>query len=196
MVCRCHNEQIQCGGEITSIAKFTVPIVATVFLGHRIALYRISVTLTIDNGSQFVSEFLAALCFSVWSILATTIENYANAIGQVEKFNKTFFAQLLQYIHNHETDWDLFMQLIIDDYSIEDHFATKTSPFSLILSRGLLGAFIWVATTAKEESQLSHAQAELKTVKQYLHLKQQEDAASQVLEESKDRNVYNHMQHH
>lgn len=80
------------------------PHVAMLVLENWIMPYKISDTVMMDNGPQFVSESFVALWASMGTKLVMTTEYCHQANGQVERFNMTLVARLRHYIGEHQND--------------------------------------------------------------------------------------------
>ena len=55
--------------------------------------------------------------------------------GLDERFNQTLQRQLLKFVEEEQTDWDLFIDTILFSYRVSPQDSTKVSPFSLVYGR-------------------------------------------------------------
>lgn len=123
---------------VIPIPKVTAPLVATVVMKHRIIPYERELdTFLGDNGPQFVSKFLAALCTSLGSKQVTTTECHSQSSGQVERHNKRIVSRL-RHIDDHQQDRDVALQPL--KYGYKCIVWPRKSPFSLVPSWALLQA--------------------------------------------------------
>lgn len=79
-------------GDIPTI-RVSAPMVATIFLKHWVVPYGIPNTLLTDNGPQFASKVLSALCASQLTRLIATTDSHPQSNGLVEQYVKALEAR-------------------------------------------------------------------------------------------------------
>lgn len=168
-----------------SVPKITALHVALVALKNWILPYGIFSTIVTENGPQFVSNVLAALCAAIGTKVVTTMETHPNAKGQREWFNDTLVACQRHYIDEQRTNWNANVQLLIGDDYTKVHRTNNTSPTSLILSRKPRGALVSEKTrTMDKYSTMSLNEAKQKALENLRLLEQQAEGASRKAVES------------
>ena len=55
--------------------------------------------------------------------------------GLDERFNQTLHRQLLKFVSDEPTNWDLFLDSILFSYRVSHQDSTKHSPFFLVYGR-------------------------------------------------------------
>ena len=55
--------------------------------------------------------------------------------GLDERFNQTLQRQLLKYVNDEQTDWDLYLDTVLFSYQVSRQDSTKTSSFLLVYGR-------------------------------------------------------------
>lgn len=119
----------------TTVPKTTAPNVALEVLENFVMPYGIPNTIMTDNGPLFVPTSFAALYPFMGTKMATTAEFHHQANGQVERFKKALVAYLRHQNGEYQTNWDQYVQSLTYENNTPVQRTTKTSPFSLVLSR-------------------------------------------------------------
>lgn len=55
--------------------------------------------------------------------------------GKTESYNKTIFSRMFNYVYEHQSYWDTYIQLLTCAYNNQMHHSTGIKPFELVLSR-------------------------------------------------------------
>lgn len=117
------------------VVSVTSTAAATVSVENWIMRYDIPTYLLTDNGPQFDSKFFAAICVRLGLKHLTMTAYHLQTNGQVKRFNQTIAGRLRQYVAEHQTDWDLYVQPLTYAHNAQVHKSTCTTPFSLTLSQ-------------------------------------------------------------
>ena len=96
-------------------------------------------TLISDNGKQFAANFFQAVCSLLGLPNIFTYTYHPKSNGQVERYNRTILATLLNYVNKHQDDWERYATALTYAYNNHFHRSTGTTPFSLVFSRPPLG---------------------------------------------------------
>jgi hypothetical protein len=88
-----------------------------------------------DQGVQFTAELTTALTtlFGVDQRFSTTYHPQTNGI--TERFNQTLKAQLAIQIQHNQTDWDIFVPMVVASYNNTVHESTRETPFFIARGR-------------------------------------------------------------
>lgn len=121
--------------------KTIVADMARIFVEDWVILYGISDQSLMDNNPQFVGKFFCSVCIGLGTKLLTTTAHHPQTSGQSERYNKTILNQLRHYIGEHQDHWDTFAQPLDYAYNAQTHVLTKTTSFSLALTREPPAAF-------------------------------------------------------
>ena len=130
-----HTDRFTKLTQVTPLRRSDAYTVAVAFVEHWIFKYDPPKTLISDNGKQFASKFLQAVCsiLGLSNIFTSTYHPQTN--GQVERYNRTILAMPRNYVNEHQDDWDRYATALTYAYNNCVHRSTGTTPFSLVLSR-------------------------------------------------------------
>ena len=116
------------------LRKINALNVAIAFVEHWVFKYGPPRTLISDNGRQFASKFFLRVCGYVGLSNIFTSTYHPQTNGQVERYNRTILAMLLNYVNEHQDDWDQHVTPLTYAYNTSVHRTTGTTPFALVLS--------------------------------------------------------------
>lgn len=88
-----------------------------------------------DRGTNFISHLMEDLYQYINARKITTTPYNPQANGQVERFNHTLCSMLRTFVNQHQTDWDLHLNVCQFAYRIAVNATTKYSPFYLVYGR-------------------------------------------------------------
>ena len=88
-----------------------------------------------DQGANFMSNVVKEVCeyFRINKINTTPYNPKCD--GLVERFNKTIAQMLSSYSDANQTNWDLYLPLILFAYRTSQQSTSKESPFALLYGR-------------------------------------------------------------
>lgn len=104
-----------------------------------------------DSGPQITSKLIHVLCALMRTKLIRTTEYRPEANEKVETSYMTLVAKFCENINEHQSNWESFVQLVVYGYKTQVHCTTKTSPFSVVLSREQPEAIMNPTTRIPEE---------------------------------------------
>ena len=121
--------------QVVSLPRINAYTVAVAFCEAWVFKYGAPRSLLSDNGKQFVAQLFQSVCkiLGVSNIFTATYHPQTN--GQVERYNRTILSMLRNYVNEHQSDWDEYVSALTYAYNTHVHRTTKTTPFSLVLSR-------------------------------------------------------------
>jgi transposase InsO family protein len=96
---------------------------------HRFGIRR---TLTIDQGTSFISKEVREFVDSYGIKLLNSSPYYAQANGQAESSNKTLVKLIKKKIEDNPRRWHEVLSEALWAYHISRHGATKVTPFELV----------------------------------------------------------------
>jgi transposase InsO family protein len=94
-------------------------------------------TLLSDQGSNFLSELIAAVLtlFHVKKLSTTAYHPQTN--GLTERFNATLVTMLTHFTNKQQDDWDTYIPYVLLAYRSAPHPLLKTSPFYVLYGRNI-----------------------------------------------------------
>lgn len=121
-------------GAVTT-SKTTTADIASICTEHWTTPYRIPDYVRTDNGTQSVSKLFESVCAFLGTKHLTTTGYHSQRNGQVGIFNYTIIKRPRHYMAEHPRNWDIYVHLLTDAYSMQARHSTNLPLFSLILSR-------------------------------------------------------------
>jgi transposase InsO family protein len=117
------------------LRNITANTVCYAFIEEWVHVYGAPSILLSDNGTQFTSRTMLALCrhYGIRQVFTNPYHPQTN--GQVERFNKTLAAQLRANVAEDQTIWDQFTSSVTYAYNSQVNSSTGYRPFDLILTR-------------------------------------------------------------
>ncbi len=117
------------------IPDITAKTVATALLEHVILIFGPCTQLHTDLGKQFTSSVMREVCnfFSINKSFSTAYRPQVQ--GLVERFNGTLVTALSKLCNDHQTDWDVYVPMVLWGYRTVPNASTGYSPFKLLLGR-------------------------------------------------------------
>lgn len=120
------------------MAKITANMVSKAFIVHWIIPYGIPNFVLTYNGPQFTEKCFASMFGYQQFTHLTTTSYHLRDNGQTERYKKTLMDRLGHYVGEHQNYRDDYVHLLYG-YKIQFHLSTKTTPFSIWISRQLNG---------------------------------------------------------
>ncbi|CAF2118563.1 unnamed protein product [Rotaria magnacalcarata] len=97
--------------------------------------------LIIDNGAHFSNALMKAIIQTTNIKHAFSASYLPQTNGQVERFNATFSVQLTKYCNKENSDWDIFLQQVVNAYNTGIHAKTGFAPYELAFGRKFRSPF-------------------------------------------------------
>jgi hypothetical protein len=118
------------------LKTITADTVCNAFIEEWVHIYGAPAILLSDNGTQFTSRTMLALCryYNIKQVFTNPYHPQTN--GQVERFNKTLAAQLRASVAEDQKLWDQFISSVTYAYNTQVNSSTGYRPFDLALTRG------------------------------------------------------------
>lgn len=109
--------------------------VAKIFINEIITRHSAPSKLLSDQGQNFLSNLIKSICeyFKINKI--QTAPYNPKCDGLVERFNKTLCKMLSAYSNSNQTNWDLYLPLVLFAYRTAEQSTSGYSPFSLLYGR-------------------------------------------------------------
>ena len=85
-----------------------------------------------DRGSQFMSQVFKALANAAGVKHTPSTSYHPQTNGLTERFNHTLCVMLSMYVHDNQSDWDLYLPFVQYAYRDTPHTSTGYSPFELL----------------------------------------------------------------
>ena len=108
---------------------------ATVLIDEIVCRFGVPEAIHSDQGSNFVSKVIQALCSELGVKLSQTTAYHPEGNCQVEHFNRTLEGMLSKVISDHQRDWDDYLQKVLFAYRTAIHESTGFAPFTVMYSR-------------------------------------------------------------
>jgi transposase InsO family protein len=118
--------------EIVPLKNMTHKEVIHFISEHIIHRFSIPQTLTMDQGSSFMSHQVREFAESLKIKLLSSSPYYAQANGQAESSNKTLIKLIKKKIEENPKRWHEVLSEALLAHYISKHSATKVTPFELV----------------------------------------------------------------
>lgn len=121
--------------EAFPLSKTDSTTLATVLTDNIVCRFGVPETIHSDQGSNFVSNVIQALCDQLGINRTQTTAYHPQGNGQVERFNRTLEGMLSKVISDHQRDWDDHLQKALFAYRTAIHESTGFTPFMVTFGR-------------------------------------------------------------
>ena len=113
----------------------TAETIAKIFINEIITRHSAPSELLSDQGANFMSRLVQSVCnyFKINKI--NTAPYNPKCDGLVERFNRTLCQMLSAYSDSNQTNWDLYLPLVLFAYRTSCQSTTNDSPFQLLYGR-------------------------------------------------------------
>ena len=121
--------------EAIAIPDQKAETIAKIFVEKIIFSYGAPKRIITDQGTNFMSDLLKAICELFDIIKLNTSPYHPQTDGLVERFNGTLLNMLSSYTNTNQSDWDIHIPSCLFAYRTAVHPATGESPFFLMFGR-------------------------------------------------------------
>ena len=97
--------------------------------------YGLPERLITDNGPNFRSELLAAMCRNLQTAHLFSTPYHPQFDGLCERFNRTLTSMLRGFVDTHQRDWDQYLPYLMHAYRAAPQESTGEAPFFLMFGR-------------------------------------------------------------
>jgi hypothetical protein len=152
-------------------------------------------TLLSDQGSNFLSDLLAAVLklFAVKKL--TTSAYHPQTNGLTERFNHTLCTMLSHYSNSHTNNWDTYLPYVLFAYRTAPQSTTKSSPYYLLYGRQPLRPIDYVLFPTSAQLQ-SYEQMDSSAQAEYmLNLSERLRQAHELVTRAASNTAENRQQH-
>ena len=121
--------------EAFPLKNMTAESIAKVFINEIVTRHSAPKELLSDQGANFMSKLIKEVCryFEINKI--NTSPYNPKCDGLTERFNKTLCKMLAVYSNANQTNWDLYLPLVLFAYRTSQQTTTGSSPFELLYGR-------------------------------------------------------------
>ncbi|CAF1203789.1 unnamed protein product, partial [Rotaria magnacalcarata] len=119
----------------------TAKTAAKFFVKKYILVHGAPEWLITDNGAHFSNALMKTIAQTTNIKHAFSASYHPQRNGQVERFSATFSAQLAKYCNKEKSDWDIFLQQVVNAYNTGIHATTGFAPYELAFGRKLRSPF-------------------------------------------------------
>jgi hypothetical protein len=109
--------------------------IAKIFINEIICRHSLPSKLLSDQGRNFLSNLIKSICEYFKINKVQTSPYNPKCDGLVERFNKTLCQMLAAYSDSNQTNWDLYLPLVLFAYRTSEQASSEASPFSLLYGR-------------------------------------------------------------
>lgn len=110
--------------------------------------YEIPAYLLTDNGKSFLSKLIETISNVLVLKNLTNTANHFQTNEQAKRYIRTLIMRLCHCVAVHQRDWDVFVQPLTYVHKSKVNHSIWTAPFSLLLSRHLLGPTPFIRPSA------------------------------------------------
>lgn len=121
--------------EAFPLRNMTAEAIAKVFVNEVITRHSAPSKLLSDQGRNFLSDLVKSVCTYFKINKVQTAPYHPQCDGLVERFNRTLCQMLSAYANSNQTNWDLYLPLVLFAYRTSIQATTNDSPFELLYGR-------------------------------------------------------------
>jgi len=121
--------------EAFAINDMKAETIAKIFINEIITRHSTPSKLLSDQGKNFLSNLVKSVCEYFKINKVQTTPYHPQCDGLVERFNKTLCKMLSAYANSNQTNWDLYLPLVLFAYRTAEQSSSGFSPFSLLYGR-------------------------------------------------------------
>ena len=124
-----------------AVPDCTAKTAAKFFVEKFILVHGVPERLITDNGVHFSNALMKTITQTTDIQHAFSASYHPQTNGQVERFNATFATQLAKYCNEEKSDWDVFLQQVVNAYNTGVHSTTGFAPYELAFGRKIKSPF-------------------------------------------------------
>ena len=109
--------------------------VARALIDHVILVHGPIRELLCDGAKEFTSGLLLGVVNQLQMHQNSPVPYRPNMMGLVERFNRTIKDMLAMYVNEDQTDWDMFLPMVVYVYNTSIHESTGFQPFEIMYGR-------------------------------------------------------------
>ena len=121
--------------EAFPIRDMSAETIAKIFINKIVTRHSAPSELLSDQGANFMSNLIKSVCEYFRINKINTSPYNPKCDGLVERFNKTLCQMLASYCNSNQTNWDLYLPLVLFAYRTSQQTTSKESPFTLLYGR-------------------------------------------------------------
>ena len=121
--------------EAFAINDMKAETIAKFFINEIITRHSTPSKLLSDQGKNFLSNLVKSVCEYFKINKVQTTPYHPQCDGLVERFNKTLCKMLSAYANSNQTNWDLYLPLVLFAYRTAEQSSSGFSPFNLLYGR-------------------------------------------------------------
>jgi hypothetical protein len=121
--------------EAFPIRDMKAETIAKIFINEIISRHSAPSKLLSDQGKSFLNRLVQSICDYYKINKIKTTPYHPQCDGLVERFNKTLCKMLSAYSNSNQTNWDLYLPLVLFAYRTAEQSSTQESPFNLLYGR-------------------------------------------------------------
>ena len=110
------------------------PTIAKAIIESWIGPHGAPLKIVTDNGANLVGVVMADI-YKIFKIYKVTTSPYNPKGNPVERLNRTINSMVAKFCNEAQTDWDMFMGLLVSAYNTTSHASTDTSPYTLVYNK-------------------------------------------------------------
>ena len=109
--------------------------IAKIFINEFVTRHSAPSELLTDQGQNFRSNLIQNICDYLKTKKIFTTPYNPKCDGLTERFNKTLCHMLAAYSNSNQTNWDLYLPLVLYAYRTSEQKSTGISPFEAVYGR-------------------------------------------------------------
>lgn len=121
--------------EAFALKNMIAESVAKIFINEVVCRHSAPAELLTDQGQNFRSSLVQEICNYLKTKKIFTAPYNPKCDGLTERFNKTLCHMLAAYSDANQTNWDLYLPLVLYAYRTSEQSSTNISPFEALYGR-------------------------------------------------------------
>ena len=121
--------------EAFPLKNMTAETIAKIFINEFVTRHSAPSKLLSDQGQNFRAHLVRTICDLLKVNKVYTAPYNPKCDGLTERFNKTLCKMLAAYSNSNQSNWDLYLPLVLFAYRTSTQSTTGESPFALLYGR-------------------------------------------------------------